>query len=373
MLTDVIGIVVAFVSVILLLSILVTSLVQFSQAVLRLRARNLMKGITALVLNARSEGEAPSREEIRRAKYDATNILNATNIALINHVADPTSKLHYWLLGPKVSWIEAGDLPEAIREQARDLEKSAVQIQQNFQRIQRSMQKRFLLVTRLWTFAWALLVAVLFQVSAPGLLSDLAEDAERREFILSGVDEDLAHAKEATARPNYENAAEEALQALQSHYPDQRERIEEASGVGVSREFIVAELALVLEGVPQRAEILNRYEELLNEAAVRQIEKASAEAERTLHRLAQFDIRVWPDENFYYYREQIQWKAIIGVLFTAILLSLGAPFWYERLRDAVRLRDMLASGSLPSSKSHKPADTPATDSEGQSNGDRQNK
>ena len=31
----------------------------------------------------------------------------------------------------------------------------------------------------------------------------------------------------------------------------------------------------------------------------------------------------------------------MGVLFTAILLTLGAPFWYKLLKDAAGLRDML--------------------------------
>ena len=48
MLSDILGIMIAFVSIILLLSILVTAVVQFVQAGLQLRARNLRKGLADL-------------------------------------------------------------------------------------------------------------------------------------------------------------------------------------------------------------------------------------------------------------------------------------------------------------------------------------
>jgi hypothetical protein len=35
---------------------------------------------------------------------------------------------------------------------------------------------------------------------------------------------------------------------------------------------------------------------------------------------------------------------IIGVLITAILLSCGAPFWFEQLKNVASLRDALSKG-----------------------------
>ena len=49
MLFDVVGVVIAFSAVMLLLSVLVTTLAQATQAAVRLRARNLQSGLAALL------------------------------------------------------------------------------------------------------------------------------------------------------------------------------------------------------------------------------------------------------------------------------------------------------------------------------------
>jgi hypothetical protein len=40
----------------------------------------------------------------------------------------------------------------------------------------------------------------------------------------------------------------------------------------------------------------------------------------------------------------VQWGNVIGVLVTAILLSFGAPFWFERLKNVVKFKDALSKG-----------------------------
>ena len=69
MLSDVLGIAIAFITIILLLSVLVTSMTQLTQAVFRLRARNLMKCVTAVIIKAQTKPDKePTREEIKEAK-----------------------------------------------------------------------------------------------------------------------------------------------------------------------------------------------------------------------------------------------------------------------------------------------------------------
>src|SRR5439155_7858639 len=36
------------------------------------------------------------------------------------------------------------------------------------------------------------------------------------------------------------------------------------------------------------------------------------------------------------------WNAVPGVLLSWVLLSLGAPFWFDRLKDLLKLRSLLA-------------------------------
>lgn len=366
MLSDVLGIAIAFITIILLLSILVTSLTQLMQAVFRLRARNLMKGLSAVIVNAQTTpGKSPTREERKAAKIQATEILNAPNIALVNHVANQSSMMG-WLLGPKTSWVEADDLPEAIAwvdgknnpkpasgleqnvQDSEDVEPKyrqmteAQRITRDFKRIDRLMSKRYQLIMRWWTFLCAFLIAFLFQVSTPALLGELSQDAARRDRIVAGLDHIVAHTEEALTRTDYEDAAVEALQVLQMRHPQLQDLIEQASGVGVTREYIVKELDLVLEGVPERVALVAEYRDLLDRLAAEQLEEAKAQATYTVRRLGQYDIRVWP-QGWTFYKDDTGYRgnAILGVLITTILLSFGAPFWYHQLRNLVALRDAL--------------------------------
>lgn len=348
MLTDTLGVAIAFITVILLLSIIVTALVQATQALLRVRGRNLMKGLAKLILKARAGTDLAGDETA--ARKDASRILNAGNVALINQVKDPTSLLHYWILGPKISWLEPGQLPAAIGEQVKDLKDKVAELTEDFERAQQMLQKRFQRHIRACTLFWAVVVAIAYQVSAPALLSRIQENPVIRAQIEAGAGKTLAYAGEALEKLDYEGAAAEALEELKQKYEEKGNqtvvaRLEEASGVGVGRDFIVDELALVVEGLPEADEIVEEYKQLLDEKATARMEELREIQQGAEAQLTDYGITLWRQgAGFYYNSEQsdIRWDRLFGVLVTAILLSLGAPFWFERLRDVVQLRDLLS-------------------------------
>jgi|GEM_PF-1721028 len=354
MLTDTLSVAIAFITVILLLSVIVTALVQATQALLRLRARNLMKGLAELILKAREGTELA--DDKATAKKDASKILNAGSVALIDRVKDPTSFLHYWILGPKVSWLDPGQLPAAIAEQVEDLKEKVEDLKQDFEQAQQMMQKRFQRHIRGWTLLWAVVVAIAYQVSAPALLSRIQENPAVRARIEANAERTLAYAEQAREKLDYEGAAADALEELKQQYEAKgnqtvAERLEEASGVGVDRDFIVDELALVVEGLPEAGEIVEQYKQLLDEKArdrLRDLREVQQGAEA---QLADYGITLWRQGASYYYDNQksdIHWDRLFGVLVTAILLSLGAPFWFARLRDVIQLRDLLAPSATRS-------------------------
>jgi hypothetical protein len=63
-----------------------------------------------------------------------------------------------------------------------------------------------------------------------------------------------------------------------------------------------------------------------------------AAAIRTILTKASFDVR-----NFGWKPDQPSLPQIPGVLLTAALLSLGAPFWFNMLKQLVNLRPVLAN------------------------------
>jgi hypothetical protein len=344
--------------VILLLSIVVTTMVQVSQAFLRLRSRNLMIGLAALIANAR-KGSGPaatniSRADRSKAKKDATTVMNADNVALMNRVDNPTSWFRYWILGPKVSWIKADELKDALISSNVGIESQlAERIAADFRKSEVHLQKRFLKMTRGWSVFWALIVAISFQVSAPTLFNELSRDNERRARIVADTDQLLVYGAEAYTQSGFDLVAPDALDALADANPNYADLIEQASGVGTTRAFIVDELELALEGLgaDDRDRLVAEYDNLLDKKAREQLEATRERVGHALGQLAQYDIELWPRGWKYYFGETGEpWNygAIVGVIITAILLSFGGSFWFEQLRNLLALRDTMAG--LPQKK-----------------------
>ena len=62
-----------------------------------------------------------------------------------------------------------------------------------------------------------------------------------------------------------------------------------------------------------------------------------------LNELSIIDIAPWRYGNAFYWKEgAVRVGNLMGVLLTAILLTLGAPFWYGALKKGVAFRDLLA-------------------------------
>lgn len=353
MLSDILATIIAFISVILLLSIVVTSLVQMSQAFLRLRGRNLMKGLAALLVNFREDGgngEGPTSATLKKAKIDATKILNAPNVALTDRVKKPDSLFRYWLTGPNVSWIDPEELKDALSHANVDIgNKTAEELAEQFKKSEMHMKKRFLRVTRGWSVAWAIFIAFVFQLSAPALYNELASDSERRDLIVAGAEDLLAYHAEAVTRLDFNLVAPEALEKLAERHENHRMAIEEATGVGTTRAFVLEELELALEDVPEKDALVDEYGQLISEIAKEKREQTGENLQYAVSQLGQYDIKVWPRDWDYYIRENqdswvasIRWDSVIGVLITGILLSFGGSFWFKQLRNVLSLRDTLA-------------------------------
>lgn len=344
MILDVLGVLIAFVVIILLLSIVVTSLVQLTQSALRLRGRNLESGLAALLRIASSGGQPESAPPTRQqARTGAAHILNQIEAGKLSPVANPMS---WWnrTKGPEVSWIDQSILLQSAR--AAGVPLADAPVREHFPVVEAAMEKRFLLWMRFAAVFWALTIAILFQLNSPAYLRMLWENPEQRERIASQAERIEAQAGEVVARfHDYEASAQQALEELARKYPDAAVRIEQASGIGVNREYILQELALALDGHPQQQQILADYESRLDDLANDSIDAASTAAVEAGRDLRGFDVVPWANGRSFYYENGLKWRNIMGVLFTAILLTLGAPFWFNVLRNLVNLRDSLAAFS----------------------------
>ncbi len=91
--------------------------------------------------------------------------------------------------------------------------------------------------------------------------------------------------------------------------------------------------------------LVNRLamDDALRNTLVQQSAQAAAmSGTEQLHQLATDSLITWPD-GWDNWKKQMGESSVFGLLLTAALLSLGAPFWFNVLGDLLKLRPMLAS------------------------------
>ena len=118
----------------LLLSLLVTSLGQATQAALRLRGRNLQTGLS-VILDPELQGGKDKRQL-------AAAVLNDEAIASINKVPDPHSAAAK-IRGPAVSWVEPETLEAVLSRMSDDNEIDVERTVDRFSRYRQAPEQTF--------------------------------------------------------------------------------------------------------------------------------------------------------------------------------------------------------------------------------------
>lgn len=368
---------IAFVTVILVLSLLVTGLVQFLQYFFRFRGRTLERGLAGLL-----EGRMP--EEAVQGAEDATAAARRVAGRVVRDpllVHTPPSIIRNglcsglgWLakapwvgglfrrlrslLEDRTTWIEKTELEEALERVLQDSTEEPSKIGGEIQRMheararlleevggafdrwERQLTKRFEHRMRWISFVLSFLVVVTFQVDAFDLLTRLSADAELRNRIGAVTGEVLEEEAGVREMLDLRSAAEEALERLEIRHQDIQESLEQASGVGPDRASIVAELEAVLADRPEkeRDAVLEEYRQLLDEVIAERRRRAEGLIDDALGYTARMGLELWGDDDFYH---GAPWSRYLGVLAMVILVGFGAPFWFNQLRNLVALRDVL--------------------------------
>ncbi|MCP4471327.1 MAG: hypothetical protein GY815_11695 [Gammaproteobacteria bacterium] len=334
MLIDIAGTIVAFSVIMLLLSLLVTSLSQVTQHYLRLRGRNLRFGIRRLL-----ESETD---------LDPTECLKSTNRILNGYESNPlrgqkeSSHLAMAVLGSKVTWIESKPLEGALsKELGEDADSKA--IAKKFEQFDKPLRKRFAQTMRLVSIGWAVVIAATFQVSTPELIKNLSLDREYRNEIVKSAP-DLLKSTESQIHEisNSESSYTESIQKLSKSYPEIKEAINGLEASALYPGDLSEELADKIEDHEDLESIIVEFEGYLYQEAEKRLDQNIENLKQISSQLHLIDIRPFRDEmRFYYDQGKIQIRNIIGILVTAILLMLGAPFWFNSLTNALAFHDLL--------------------------------
>jgi hypothetical protein len=395
MLSNMVGTLLAFVTIMLMLSLIVTSLVQFTQAALRLRARNLLVGVAALLkkhsaLTKLPEAQtSPLRSDPHLAL--AARVLNQAD-ASPKYIAEPNATGRV-LMGPPTSWVPPDDLARAIVSTlgtaTTPAETPAVagaapagtaggaysnvpatagtqaKVKEAFENMEPSIAKRFQFIIRIWTVAWSFVIAFAFQLSTPDLLKTLPSEDAKREAILAAVPNLTNEATRKFAFSS-DDVLEQSISALTGKFPQYTQLFAEVAGLSGSKQEMMGEMRNVLRNRPDKELVLNEYSSIIDAASKDAATTAYDHSAQLISQLDTFGISPKLN-NFKFYAErktipavgaangleccsaeirgtslvEIHWARIIGVLMTGILLSLGAPFWFEQLKNLSNLRDTM--------------------------------
>lgn len=124
--------------------------------------------------------------------------------------------------------------------------------------------------------------------------------------------------------------------------PGEREKLEALSGDGVTNhELAIQEIEEVVKGNAKAEGLKTQYDTLLtneekNEELRLKNQVANAKAD-----LASLNFKIMPSGIEYYliYDKAKSFENYLGVLISAILISLGAPFWFNNLQRIFAIRD----------------------------------
>jgi hypothetical protein len=212
-----------------------------------------------------------------------------------------------------------------------------------FDSVMDRVSQRFAMHARIWTILFSVLIAFALHLDAPRLLTQLSSDSELRGRLVSSADALQKRADEILTTSGSASAAvyvDSMKQLIAAH-------ASELKGIAVPAGF--SDLAGGKQWLADQLKSLNisnpeqwqqEFEASVPQGALRS--KADDLSSILKDKLR---IQLVPDpypRPFYNYWTP-SWLHFWGVLASAALLSMGAPFWFNTLKTVGNLRPVLAN------------------------------
>ena len=269
-----------------------------------------------------------------KLQRDPVTANNATAQSLVLEAASSMSQIISAAQNDKrVTWIDTKELVEPLRA-AGAHPAIVADVEQQFGRAKQFMEDIFLHWVRIITAVIALAIAFAFQVSTPHLLERLQEDEEFR-IRAEAAGERIAASPGAEFEFILTGAGIAARQAFLEVHPEYTEPLGELTFHSTSVNDLVADFETAMDAVEERDILAAEYRRLIEER-IGDFESAKRAAMKSISELDALDIRFMADRTLYRNRHYF-----VGFLITAVLLSFGAPFWFNVLKELVGLKDAL--------------------------------
>jgi hypothetical protein len=239
------------------------------------------------------------------------------------------------------------DDPERAEQIISQVMRSAEQlpgiINQWFDSMMDRVSQRFVTHTRICTIIFSVLVALALHLDALKLVTQLSTDAEMRSRLVASADALTRKADEILVTPasGSSTAYLEAMKRLIRTHPTELAALGEPSGftdlVG-GREWLSSRLQNA--GIQDAEKWQREYELLVPQAALLN----AADNLRSIWRdklIFQLIPDPYPIPWYNYWTPS--WLHFWGILASAALLSVGAPFWFNALKTLTSFRPVLAN------------------------------
>lgn len=385
--------VISFVVIIAGVSLLVTTLTQMASALLGLRGTNLRWGIATLLkeIDPNLEAHAASiSQAVLHHPLISDSTFSRFTVGLVNRwkLASAIRKgelieiLH--MLGQPASPAAAGQanvtwqpklrnaLEQLDREAAGNVVLAAPEIRklfpsdpakseqlltqmmasaehvsgsinQWFDSMMDRVKQRFAVHARIWTVAFSLVIALALHLDAFRLLTQLSADAELRARLIVSADTLAKKADEIfVTSPNASSTVYvAAMQQLVNDHRSELAGVGQPAGfsdVAGGKQWLADQLKAAQ--IPDLGKWLQRYEAVVPQAALR---TAAEDFHSILNDKLKFQLIPDPYPTPIYNYWTPSWLHLWGVLASAALLSLGAPFWFNMLKTLSNLRPTLAT------------------------------
>ncbi|MDW8355891.1 MAG: hypothetical protein RMK57_15320 [Bryobacterales bacterium] len=364
---------IAFAVVMAILSLMITLLVQATSALLGLRGVNLRRTVAelidALCPNVAEHARALATEALLHPLISDSNFANLGSYRWKSDSHRPTSnsnwpKLERWRLATAVRPDELVGVIEAMAKDAagrypEDLRKAAAAVAGTiagaadriaafrvwFDTAMDRASQRFAAQMRLLTVIFSAGLAFGVQLDAAKLLERLSLHADVRARLVASAD---AVAQQAAAILSPSSSAipwvySEAVRELKQQAP-------EASGLPDPPAFTTrldAEVWLRAQLAAGAEPLIRRYREIVSSKLAAALDRLEDQAGALRAELSESRLTLLPDP--YPSGRALLWsmcplnRQFWGILISAGLLSLGAPFWFNALKTLATLRPLVAT------------------------------
>jgi hypothetical protein len=355
--------VIAFATVMLGVSLLITVLTQIVAALSGLRGANLRWGIRKLLttmdnanaaLNADQKGDENELE--MKCETLADKILRHPLISDSNFSRFEGWPGFKWLIGRFklangirkeeliniLGKLGVDDTAYAALKTHHDAVK--LHIETWFDTVMDRVSQRFAMSTRMWTVFFAVVMAVVLHLDTLALLRKLSQDQTVRARLVASADAVVRETSRVLGAAGETNVFAVSIDQLKETEPVADQQLTNATPPLMSPEAAYVWVRAQLGNHPQAAKVLAEYHRIASSNIIVKAPELMGSVAIVHDELARAGLELLPDYKSIKLRDYSPLHSSFwGMLVSVILLSLGAPFWFNGLKTLLTLRPILAT------------------------------